>query len=818
MSESETGLPADPAVIRRALALFVEPGAVVELRIFDTPRDGTVSGYFDDLDALVQAAVAWSGKAPGVYITMNRLDPALLARARNRVRFRAKQTTSDGDVRWRRWLLIDCDPRRLAGISATEAEHAAALILAQTVRRFLQEAGWPDPVEADSGNGGHLVYGIDLPNDAPSLALVKRCLDALDFRFSDAVVHVDLAPCNAARIWKLYGTVAAKGDATADRPHRRATLRHVPDTLEVVSRAQLEQLAALAPPLPPPPSRGESRGDFDIARWLADHADQLHVVAAGPWQGGRKWVLNPCPWDPAHTNRSAYIVELPSGALQAGCHHHGCAGKNWHALRDLVEPGWQARRRPERRDRRPTGEGRGTPGTPVLVRLADVPPEQIAWVWPRRIARGKVTLLVGDPGRGKSCVTLDVVARITTGGLWPADEGGADLGAVLLLTAEDGLADTLRPRLDVADGDAARVYVLRAVRRGEDDAAFSLGHDLPALEIAIQQTDAVLVVLDPLNAYFGVEQDSYKDTDVRSLLAPLAALAERTNVAVLAVMHLNKAESHAALYRVLGSIGFVAAARGALVVVADPSDPDRRFLGGIKSNLSRPSPALAFRIVASNPSDEDAPPRVEWEPTPAVGVDVEALMTAARDRDEPAARQDADTFLREFLAAGPVASRDIFRAGQANGLSRRTLFRAKRRLGIPAHRTGFGAEGGWTWELPAMPASAAKAVSKSTGHENVAPFDQSTTDTGKEDADFAEECHLSHVAPFETPFVPPKSATGTHVAPFEQPATIADKKDVDSTKECHIPVAGTLWAPGSDTLCPPGPTGPAVAPDDWDEV
>jgi hypothetical protein len=361
-----------------------------------------------------------------------------------------------------------------------------------------------------------------------------------------------------------------------------------------------------------------------------------------------------------------------------------------------------------------------------------------------------LTLLVGDPGRGKSCVILDVVARITTGAPWPAGEGHADAGPVLVLTAEDGLADTLRPRVDAAAGDATRVHVLRAVRRGEGEGVFSLGHDVPALESAIRQTGAGLVALDPLNAYFGIDRDSYKDTEVRSLLAPLAALAERTDVAVLAVMHLNKAESRAALYRVLGSIGFVAAARGALAVVADPDDVSRRFLGGIKSNLARTPTTLAFRVVSSDPLDDEAPPRVNWEPSPAVGVDVEALMTASRDRDEPGERQDADVFLHELLAAGPVASKDIFRAAKANGISRRTLFRAKKRLGVPARRTGGLAAGGeWQWSLPAK--SAAVSPAKGVSHAHVAPLGQPTAIFGKSAADFPYECHSPEDGTISTP-------------------------------------------------------------------
>ena len=148
------------------------------------------------------------------------MEPALLARAENRIKRPLHQTTSDRDILRRRWLPVDFDAVRPAGVSATEEEKATALWRAREVRDHLQEAGWPEPVVGDSGNGAHLLYPVDLPNDAESLELVRGVLEALSFRFSDGQVSVDTTTANAARIWKLYGTTARKGDSTEDRPHR----------------------------------------------------------------------------------------------------------------------------------------------------------------------------------------------------------------------------------------------------------------------------------------------------------------------------------------------------------------------------------------------------------------------------------------------------------------------------------------------------------------------------------------------------------------------------------------------------------------------
>lgn len=354
-----TALIHPEAEIRRALRLLFEPGQVVELRSLNT-RWKTVSGYFDDMDKLARAALSLDGKVPAVYITLNPVDLALLARAANRLEKYARETTQDHHILRRRWIGFDFDPVRPSGVSSTDAEHEAALERARQVRDWLRERGWPDPIFADSGNGAHLLYRIDLPNDPEALTLVNRCLEAVAFAWEDARITVDQKVGNASRIWKLWGTMACKGDNVPARPHRRSRVLEAPERLEVVPRELLEELAATCPdegrdarPDPlgviavtPDPGRPRSewrQEPFALERWIHEH--NLPVVASGPWRnGGWRWVINPCPWNPEHTNRAAYIVRLPNGAIQAGCHHNGCRGKDWHALRDLVEPGWRERK------------------------------------------------------------------------------------------------------------------------------------------------------------------------------------------------------------------------------------------------------------------------------------------------------------------------------------------------------------------------------------------------------------------------------------------------------------------------------------------
>jgi hypothetical protein len=209
------------------------PGDVHEVRIPKAGRRGTISGYFDNPEALADAVGPLDGTVPAIYITLNPCKSALLARAANRLQDRAQVTTADGDILRRRWLLIDLDPVRPAGISSSAAEHARAITVACGVWDDLR--GWfGDPVVADSGNGAHLLYRLDLPNDQAATDLVKRILAGVAGRCGTDDIAVDGAVFNASRICKLYGTWTRKGDNTPDRPHRRSRLLEIPEDMRVL--------------------------------------------------------------------------------------------------------------------------------------------------------------------------------------------------------------------------------------------------------------------------------------------------------------------------------------------------------------------------------------------------------------------------------------------------------------------------------------------------------------------------------------------------------------------------------------------------------
>lgn len=363
----------------------------------------------------------------------------------------------------------------------------------------------------------------------------------------------------------------------------------------------------------------------------------------------------------------------------------------------------------------------------VVRALSDVPAEHLAWLWPGRVPLGKLTLLAGDPGLGKSFVTLDLAARVSSGRGWPDESSGAwvsgglvsgeetdsDIedqtpgtsrpdtspprgGDVILFGAEDDLADTVRPRLEAAGADLARVVAVEGVRTSGGPRGFSLSADLPRLDaILAMRPESRLVVIDPITAYCG-GVDTHKNADVRALLAPLSELAARRRVAVVAVTHLNKAAGGKAIYRAMGSLAYVAAARVGWVVAKDAADPSRRLLLPVKNNLAADAGGLAYRIE----NRPDGAAVVAWE-AGTVEMDADEALEAGRrtgdgekggggDGETVRRRNRADEFLEERLAEGPVPTSKVLEDAVGAGISYKMLRDAKRRLGVRSERQADG--------------------------------------------------------------------------------------------------------------------------------
>ena len=327
-----------------ALKTLFSPGQVVELR---TLGDRTHFGYYTDYEKLAKDAALLDPipELKGIYITLNEVNPALLARCVNRVKKAGNKEpqTGDSDIIRRRWFPIDIDAKRPAGISSSDEEHKVALHRAEQIAGFLFDLGWPEPVMGDSGNGAHLLYRIDLPNDAESTQLIKSCLAGLDHIFSDANSEVDTSVHNASRIWKLYGTTARKGDNTPERPYQRSCILSVPDEIQTVPVSELIHLSTLYQE--PESRKGRNVATSSISRNNATPTDLgKWLLSFGltydekSYSGGRLFVFDKCPFSGAHKD-GAYAIQFDSGAIFAGCHHNSCGGgsQRWSELREWFE-------------------------------------------------------------------------------------------------------------------------------------------------------------------------------------------------------------------------------------------------------------------------------------------------------------------------------------------------------------------------------------------------------------------------------------------------------------------------------------------------
>ena len=298
----------------------------------------------------------------------------------------------------------------------------------------------------------------------------------------------------------------------------------------------------------------------------------------------------------------------------------------------------------------------------VVQCAAGISPERVEFLWPGRIAIGKQSLLAGEAGLGKSQVTISMAARVTNGGSWPCNEGQAPLGSVLFLSAEDDAKDTIVPRLMAAGADLAKIFIVTAVRGddGKGRRAFNMQSDLEHLEAKIREIgDVRLVVIDPISSYLGPKIDLHVNAAVRGVLEPVGEMASRLRVAVVSVTHPPKGTGITAINRFIGSIAFVAAARAAFMVTRDADDSERRLLLPVKNNLATLGMGFAFRLeqrIVGKPGEGIVASAVAWETSP-VDISADAALQAADAQGSggTSAGAEAEEFLRDILAAGPVS-------------------------------------------------------------------------------------------------------------------------------------------------------------------
>jgi len=323
-------------LIKATLDLIHEPGTVFEVRIPKT-KAGTISGYFNDTSIAAALIARENGKHQSVYMTVNPVNPSLVARSENKLEYGTFFTSSDGDIVRRRWFLLDFDAVRPAGISSSDEEFELAKTKADEVSEWLMSIGWPEPIRANSGNGVHLMYRTDDPNDDAARVDYECAVKMLSSLFSDDKVKVDVTVFNASRVWKIYGTISAKGSSTAERPHRVAMITSVPQELKILTRDQIDNVAR---PLRDAKSEEyrDMTGEFigDMVKWLTD---RMQTVVSGPrpmfGNEGQKWIISKCPFNETHQNP---MVGLVSNRPVFRCLHDSCSAFKWKDFREKIDP------------------------------------------------------------------------------------------------------------------------------------------------------------------------------------------------------------------------------------------------------------------------------------------------------------------------------------------------------------------------------------------------------------------------------------------------------------------------------------------------
>ncbi|MFC1705781.1 YfjI family protein [Planctomycetota bacterium] len=333
--------------IARFAEIMLTNGGVRELRAPNTrTKSGdvvTITGLYDDPTQLAETARKLSGRAEAVYITLNPVEPALLAATLNEAAPDPEQTATDSDMRKREFLLINIEAVRPSEASSTDEDHGPALDVAREIQASLSGLAWPDPILADNGTGANLLFRVDLENDKDSPELVKNVLCVLDLHFGNEQVTVRRDTDGACCPVTFYGTETMKGEDCAERPRRVSKLLHVPEPLEAVPRELLDSVAAHAVYQARSAVRHRD-ADIDLEAWidLAREKGLPTPVRSGPWRtDGYKYLFDKCPFNGKHELRlAAYLVRSPNGRIEAGCCHDACEWKGWQDLRIRYEPHW----------------------------------------------------------------------------------------------------------------------------------------------------------------------------------------------------------------------------------------------------------------------------------------------------------------------------------------------------------------------------------------------------------------------------------------------------------------------------------------------
>lgn len=594
----------DTAAMLQALNVLFEPTDIIELRAFQKGRKRTDAGYFDGehREELAQHAARLNNNGAAVYITLNSIDPQLLGRYCNRIQEYADATVTDANVTRRRWLLIDLDPKRPKNTAATDEQLSKAKALASEIYAYLRDdMGWPSPIVAESGNGFHLLYPLDMANDDAARELIKGALIGLAAMFDTDDVQIDTTVFNAARICKLYGTVATKGDHTPAAPWRLSQLVKVPPRDAVVTAEQLQALHIATPPVQPLTHASQPyTGRFTLSDFLA----RLAIPYEHDRHDGRdRYKLEHCPFNAEHGKGEAAIFQNSDGKLGFKCQHNSCAGYGWQDVRALLD-GPKESRQPPVMDFSELTAGRQKEPDALHFNLAErtaarlfrgAPPAQ-QWLVEGIFPLGKLAVLASPPGIGKSFLALDLAcksARSYNSDFPAVAFGGVvrSYGRTVYISAEDDEPELHRRlySLTAGAGMPDRLHVLSLPDVGHfgvietDPYTRDLRPTAAWLALAEEirgLSDVRLIVLDTLQALS--TGDTNDAAAVQPLMNQCSELAATTGATVLLIHHVGKGTTKEirtaldAAEAIRGSGAITGSARAAYVLWP-PADGGRKI-------------------------------------------------------------------------------------------------------------------------------------------------------------------------------------------------------------------------------------------------
>jgi hypothetical protein len=675
----------DRGELLRALRLLVDPDATHEARSIPAGRSVPVRG--SDLAGAV-LAIEQIADGSGTYLTLNPVRPDLKGAARV------------ADVLARRHLLIDVDPVRPSNANATDAEKHEAERVIGAVAADLERRGWPGPLVIDSGNGWHLIYRLDLPNDKLSQQLTGRCLKALAAAHDTPGANVDTKVHNASRITKLPGTWARKGPHTPERPCRQARLVSEPtaftavpvELLKALAGAGSEKETAKLDPWVMPVRRADQPNDGYAKTAMERECDE---IASSP-AGDRNNRLNLGAFRVGQLLHLGLDRPLAEQSLLAAAEVSGLGTVESEAtIRSGLDAGAAEPRQPAERVEAGAKAKAAQPAEPKVVdsltiRASDIVTKRIRWLWKDRVPMGFITLFAGRTGLGKSFVTCDLAARITQGEDLPDGPSGVqgECRSVLFFS-EDPYEYVLAPRLLELGADLNMVHFLR----WEEMAEYTLDNT-EFLERAYQESGSpALVVIDPPTNFLG-GADEHKNSEVRRVLMHLVGWVKDKDAALVLITHVNKGGKGVdALSRVIGSVAWTTTTRIVHLFAPDADDQTACLFCPDKNNLGRKAKALRFAITST-----EMLAVVQWRGE----VETSSDDAMSGEKAKPRRLVASEWLVERFREKREWPSDELFRAAKEVGISRDAMFEAKDVLQLPKARKEVNMQGDsvWVWRVP----------------------------------------------------------------------------------------------------------------------